>query len=253
MTQEQSEFEGRVALVTGGASGIGAEVCRRLASGGAKVVVADLSADAAAILAQEITSAGGSAIAQELDISAAESVQGAVSAAQETFGGLHLCANNAGIVTPRLDLADIPPEDWTRQLAVNLTGVFNCLQAEIPVLLAGGGGAIVNTSSICGLTGVPGTAGYSAAKHGVIGLTRVAALDYAERGIRVNAVAPGYADTPLLAERGEAERMDIAARHPLKRMAHAGEIADAVCYLLSDRASFVTGTAMEVDGGYLAR
>ena len=145
-----------------------------------------------------------------------------------------------------------PFVDWSRQLAVNLTGVFNCLRAEIPALLATGG-AIVNTSSICGLIGVPGTASYTATKHGVIGLTKVAALDYATRGIRVNAVAPGYVDTPMLAERDDDERAAIASRHPVQRMAHPGEIADAVLYLLSDRSTFVTGTVFEVDGGYLAR
>lgn len=173
--------------------------------------------------------------------------------AVEKFGALHLCANNAGIVTPRIALAEVPVADWSRQLAVNLTGVFNCLQAEIPALLAAGGGAVVNTSSICGLIGVTGTAAYSAAKHGVIGLTKVAALDYATRGIRINAVAPGYVDTPLLADRQDKERAEIAARHPVGRMAQPGEIADAVLYLLSDRSSFVTGTVFEVDGGYLAR
>jgi len=253
MSDFKPEFSERVALVTGGGSGIGAEICRRLATRGGSVVVADLDATAASEIAAEIIALGGSAIGQFLDVTEARSVKEAVAAAVETFGGLHLCANNAGIVTPRLDLADTPPADWSRQLDVNLTGVFNCLQAEIPALLEAGGGAIVNTSSICGLIGVSGTASYTAAKHGVIGLTKVAAMDYATRGIRVNAVAPGYVDTPMLAERGDDERAEIAARHPIRRMAHPGEVAEAILYLLSDRSSFVTGTVLEVDGGYLAR
>ena len=253
MVDGRSEFSERVALVTGGASGIGAEICRRLAVQGAKVVVADIKGAEAVRLAEALAAGGASAIGQALDVTDPQSVKEAVAAAVERFGALHLCANNAGIVTPRLAVADTPAADWSRQLAVNLTGVFHCLQAEISALLATGGGAVVNTSSICGLVGVAGTAGYSAAKHGVIGLTKVAALDYASRGIRINAVAPGYVDTPLLADREDRERAEIAARHPVGRMARPGEIADAVLYLLSDRSSFVTGTVFEVDGGYLAR
>lgn len=253
MSELPKEFDGRVALVTGGASGIGLELCRRLAALGAKVVIGDRDFAAAQSLKAELVARGAEAQAVMLDVADPGSVEECVKAAQAHFGSVSLCANNAGIVTPRLPLAEIPAEDWTRQLAVNLTGVFNCLQAELPALVAAGGGAIVNTSSICGLIGVAGTAAYTAAKHGVIGLTKVAALDYAENGIRVNAVAPGYVDTPLLSDRSESERQLIAERHALNRMAKPGEIADAICYLLSDRSSFITGTVIAADGGYTTR
>ena len=248
-----SELSGRVALVTGGGSGIGAAICRRLDAMGASVAICDRDRDAAERLCRDLVARGGTAIAAAVDVTDAAAVAAAVREIEERLGRLTLCANNAGIVTARIPLADIPAIDWARQLAVNLGGIFNCLQAEIPVLLKNGGGAIVNMASLSGLVAVPGTGAYTAAKHGVIGLTKVAAVDYATGGIRVNAVAPGYVDTPLLAERGEAERKAIAERHPMNRMAGADEIADAVCYLLSDRSSFVTGTVLSVDGGYTVR
>lgn len=249
----EAEFSGKVALVTGGASGIGAEICRLLADRGAMVAVTDRDAEAARTLAAELSGRGGAAMGFGMDVTDPDAVLDAVARVTDRFGGPHLCANNAGIVTARQELALLSRSDWGRQIAVNLTGVFHCLQAEIPALIASGGGAIVNTTSICGLVGVAGTAAYAAAKHGVVGLTRVAALDYAARKIRVNALAPGYVDTPLIADRPAEERATIAARHPVERMARAREIAEAACYLLSDRASFVTGTVLAADGGYTAR
>lgn len=249
----QPEFAGRSAFVTGGASGIGAAISRTLAVLGADVTIGDRDGPAAQDLVHDLRAAGARASGVVLDVADPESLQAAVQGVVARTGALHLCCNNAGIVAPRLDLHLIPVADWDRQMAINLGGVFHAMQAEIPALLAAGGGAIVNISSISGLISVTGTAAYTAAKHGVIGLTKAAALDYATRGIRVNAVAPGYVDTPLLAERSAEERRSIAARHPVERMAHPQEIADVVAYLLSPRSSFITGSTVTADGGFTAR
>ncbi|MDK3018394.1 SDR family NAD(P)-dependent oxidoreductase [Pseudodonghicola flavimaris] len=253
MPEDRQEFAGRVVFVTGGASGIGAETARLLAGRGARVMIADLDGGAAEALAADLRGAGGQAAALWLDVSDAAGVTAAIAATLERFGRLDGCVNNAGVVTPYCALADIPLDEWARQLSVNLTGVFHCLRAEIPALLAAGGGSIVNMSSILGVVAAEGRAGYAAAKHGVVGLTRSAALDYATQGIRVNAIAPGYVDTPILSGRDDAERRAIADRHPMQRLARPAEIAEAICFLLSDRASFMTGAVLGADGGYTAR
>lgn len=244
---------GKVAFVTGGASGIGAAVSRQLARLGAKVAIGDLNLGHATGLADELAAEGHACMPVELDVQSRPGIETAIRRVTERFGPLGLAVNNAGISTLRAPLAEQSVADWHLCLAVNLTGVFFCMQVEIAAMLRAEGGAVVNVSSINGQIGVPGTAAYAAAKHGVEGLTKTAALDYARHGIRVNSVAPGYADTPLLASRTPAEREEIMARHPMARLARPDEIASLITFLLSDEAGFITGSSHLADGGYTAR
>ncbi|WP_425073448.1 SDR family NAD(P)-dependent oxidoreductase [Sagittula sp. S175] len=246
-------FDGKVALVTGAGSGIGAETARLLGARGARVMVTDIDGQAAGNVAAAIANAGCRAEACVLDVTDFDAVAATVARARALFGGLDLAVNNAGVATPHFALADLPHGEWHRQIGVNLTGVFNCMKAEIPAMLERGGGSVVNVSSIFGRVGSGQRAGYVAAKHGVIGLTKAAALDYAEQRIRVNAVAPGYVETPLLSERTPEQLAALAQRHPVNRLGLAHEVAEAVLFLLSDAALFMTGSVVDVDGGYTAR
>jgi NAD(P)-dependent dehydrogenase (short-subunit alcohol dehydrogenase family) len=246
------DFTGRTALVTGAASGIGRAVALQLAKGGASIVASDLSADGANGVVEQIVSDGGKAVAAVGDVTDPVHVEAAVALAVSELGGLHLAVNNAGIGGPQGDVADIDIDGYRRLMAVNLDSVFFGLKYEIPAMLEAGGGAIVNMSSILGLVGRPLALPYVAAKHGVVGMTKAAALGYATRGIRINSVHPGYIETPLLREL-PAEAYDaLAGLHPMGRLGTSDEVAEVVTFLLSDAAAFVTGSQYVVDGGYTA-
>jgi len=250
--------EGKVALVTGGASGIGRATALTFAREGAKLIIADLNEDGGHQTVHMITEQGGDATFVHVDVTQAQAVEALISKAVETYGRLDCAHNNAGIGSrPRVLLHELAEESWDRVIDINLKGVWLCMKYEIIQMLTQGGGTIVNTASIMGLVGSWSRSGaYNASKHGVVGLTKTAALEYATSGIRVNAVCPGYIRTPLLesllTNQPEMEAQ-IVARHPVGRMGKPEEIAEAVVWLCSDAASFVTGHTMTVDGGYVAQ
>jgi NAD(P)-dependent dehydrogenase (short-subunit alcohol dehydrogenase family) len=249
-----NDMDGKVALVTGASTGIGRASALAFAKRRAHVVVADLDDDRGESVAEEAGAVGSESLFVHTDVTNRDDVASLVQRCLERFGRLDYAHNNAGIQTAAANTADCSVDDWNRTLAVNLTGVFLCMREEIPQLLEQGG-AIVNTSSAGGLKGFPGASAYVAAKHGVIGLTKCAALEYATRGIRINAVCPGVVDTELTAHFIEGDphlSEQLLDVEPVRRFGTPTEIADAVVWLCSDQASFVTGHALVVDGGQLA-
>ena len=250
-------LEGKTALVTGGGSGIGRAASLAYSREGARVVVVDVNVEGGEETVQRIKESGGEAILVHADVSSNAGTQAMVAETVERFGRLDCAFNNAGISggRDRNLTADYTQDDGDRVIGVNLTGVWLSMKAEIPQMLAQGGGAIVNTASIMGLIATPGSVAYMAAKHGVVGLTKAAALEYAKDNLRVNAVCPGYIDTPLLQPlfANEDRKEQVVSRHPVGRLGQPEEIAEAVIWLSSDAASFVTGHSMAVDGGYVAQ
>ncbi|MBL8593151.1 MAG: SDR family oxidoreductase [Devosia sp.] len=248
------DFEGKVAVVTGAASGIGAAIARALAADGAKVLVADLDPQGAEDVARAIQASGGTARALEVNVADAVEVQAMVEAARSAFGGLHLAVNNAGIGGPAATTGEYPLDGWQRVIDVNLNGVFYGMRYQLPAIVASGGGAIVNMASILGSVGFATASAYVAAKHAVVGLTKVAAIEYAKYGVRINAIGPGFIDTPLLSKHlDEAALTVIRGLHPVGRLGTSEEVAALTAFLLSDEASFITGSYHLVDGGYVAQ
>jgi NAD(P)-dependent dehydrogenase (short-subunit alcohol dehydrogenase family) len=254
----EQRFSGKVALVTGSASGIGRSCAQLFAREGASVVVSDVALEGGEQTVRLIEEDGGEASFVEADVSKGAQVEALVGRTVEAYGRLDYAFNNAGIEgRMATNTADYPEEDWDRVIAINLKGVWLCMKHEIAQMLSQGGGSIVNNSSVEGLVGLEGTSAYAASKHGVVGLTKTAALEYAQSGIRVNAVCPGLIRTPMV-ERytegdAETEAQWAAIFEPVGRMGSAEEVAEAVVWLCSEAASFVTGHAMAVDGGFLAR
>jgi NAD(P)-dependent dehydrogenase (short-subunit alcohol dehydrogenase family) len=246
-------FENKVAMVTGGGSGIGAAMARRFAEEGATVVVADLDEKAAGKVASAIEKDGGTAVAVRQDVGDPESVEKSVDFAVQKFGRLDVAVNNAGITGDLSPTADYSLEGWDKVIAVNLSGVFYGMKYQIPAMLRLGGGSIVNIASILGSVGARDSAGYNAAKHGVVGLTKTAALEYSSEGVRVNAIGPGYIETPLLNALDSEVHDGLVDLHPIGRLGKPEEVAELALFLASDRASFVNGSYHLVDGGYTAQ
>lgn len=248
-------FENKVAVVTGASSGIGRAIALGYASLGASVVVSDTDTAGGEETVHLIHNRGGKALFAAADVSNAVDCEELAAVAVAEYGRLDIACNNAGIGGDIASTADYPVDAWNRVIAVNLTGVFYCMKYQIPAMLKNGGGAIVNMASILGAVGFAGAPAYTAAKHGIVGLTKTAALEYSAQGVRVNAVGPGFIHTPMIAslEDDPATRDQLIAQHPIGRLGEPGEVAALVMWLSSPQAAFVTGSYYPVDGGYLAR
>ena len=255
-------LNGKIAIVTGAGSGLGEAVSLKFAENGATVVLADLDVEGAERVLGQIERGGGKGRVVRTDVSKPDDARALVDMAVKEFGRLDIAVNNAGIGGPTAPVGEYPIDGWNTIIGINLSGVFYGMRYQIPAMLENGGGAIVNMASIAGKVGLANASGYAAAKHGVVGLTETAAVEYGERGIRVNAVGPGFINTPLIGKRavmdteaasGGDELQALAALHPMNRLGEAAEVAELVLFLASSRASFITGGYYNVDGGYLAR
>lgn len=248
-------FENKVALITGAGMGMGLATVKAFAEAEPTVVLADINEDLIHSIAEELTATGHKALAIRCNVADEAEVESMIAQAVSTFGRLDAAFNNAGVQSPAVETADASGEEFDRVNDINLRGVWNCMKYELRRMREQGDGAIVNNSSIGGLIGLPGRAIYHASKFGVIGLTRSAALEYAARGIRINAVCPGAIETPMVADmvtRGWIKMEDMVSGNPMKRLGRPEEIASTVLWLCSDASSFVTGQAISVDGGATA-
>jgi NAD(P)-dependent dehydrogenase (short-subunit alcohol dehydrogenase family) len=248
-------LNGKVALVTGASSGIGRAVALAYAGAGAKVIVSDITVAGGEETVALVKAAGGDASFVAADVSVAADCEALAAAAVQRYGRLDIACNNAGIGGDMAPTADYPLDGWQKVIGVNLSGVFYCMKYQIPRMLAGGGGAIVNIASILGAVGFANAPAYTAAKHGVVGLTKAAAQEYGTQGVRVNAVGPAFIQTPMIAglEADPAMNAALVAMHPIGRLGHPEEVAALVLWLSAPAASFVTGAYYPVDGGFLSR
>ena len=247
-------LENKVAIVTGGGSGIGKAVAEAFAREGAKVVVSDINDEGGDETVKAITGSGGTALFVKADSAKAEDHERLVKQTVEQYGGLHIAVNNAGIGGPLALTGEYPLDGWEKVIAINLSGVFYALRYQLPAMQQSGEGSIINLASILGQAGTATSPAYVAAKHGVVGLTKSAALGYAKQNIRVNSVGPGYIHTPLVEKSMDEEGLKyLVGLHPIGRLGQAEEVAELILWLASPKASFVTGAYYNVDGGYLAQ
>lgn len=249
-----NDLKDKVVIMTGAGSGIGREAALLYVREGARVVISDINEEAGNSIVDEITEMDGTAIFIKANTADPQDSASLVQQTVEEFGGLHVACNNAGIGGPLAPVGEYPLDGWDKVIDINLSGVFYGMRYQIPALLESGGGCIVNISSILGMVGTQNSPAYIAAKHGVVGLTKAAALEYADRDIRVNAVGPGYIRTPLVVNSLDKEALDnLISLHPIGRLGEASEVAELIVWLSSAKASFVTGSYYAVDGGYLAQ